>query len=138
MHLADTEHAHLCVGASACAHVFASATHVSVSTWAHIYMWPMSIWYAHIRRHFCLLCMCRRMSVLCTVYTFALCGGVHVHMYVHNCVGPCLYGVHVGICACAREYRSMCTRVAHVSVAQFGAGPSGHPRARLVTSDPIC
>lgn len=40
MHLADTENAHLCVGASACAHVFASATHGPVSTWAHIHMWP--------------------------------------------------------------------------------------------------
>lgn len=77
------------------------------------------------------------MSVLCTVYTFALCG-VHVHMYVHKCVGPCLCGVHMGICACARAYRSVCTRVAHLSVAQFGAGPSGRPRAQWVTSDPSC
>ena len=43
----------------------------------------------------------------------------HVHLecvYVYMC-SPCLYGVHVCMCVCAQVYRSVCTCVAHLSVA---------------------
>lgn len=53
------------------------------------------------------------MSVRCTHIPTHLCLVCHVRVCI-ACVGLCLQGIHVCMCACAQAYRAMCACVARV------------------------
>lgn len=114
MLLADTRHVHLCVGPSDGAHVFAYTTLAPVNLCVHTYglcLCGMRTFTDNFA-----FCVCVYTRVFCV-----WCAQIRVWGYVcscmYACVGPYLYGVHMGICACAQTYKSMKTPVANVSVA---------------------
>ena len=112
MHLANTEHVHMCVGAPGCAHVFASTAHApcmcvhihspclhAVHTFIDfalcvcVYTWVLCIWYAQIRVQLCLVCM--GVPVCICVWGSRSVWCAHGHVCLCLGLGQCVHVWHM-------------------------------------------